>query len=145
MISNRVLYLVEGQLGGEPIELLAIGVVIDGSYVTFNDTVRPRCFEGHLEEETPDGFVWHRNYRALEGYDVDDKFVFRVLTVERVRPKGKTSGNRKTSEIPIRRRPARVLSQAVPWSMRVREHRELPLGIPTPCRAAKAHVNSLFT
>ncbi|MEW6104750.1 MAG: hypothetical protein AB1563_00055 [Bacillota bacterium] len=92
MISNRVVYLVEVKSAGEPpFEMLAVGVEIDGGYVTFNDTIRQRCFEGRVEKETPDGFVWRRQFKSLEGYDVDETFVFRVLTVKeydrRVRPK----------------------------------------------------------
>lgn len=95
MISNRLLHFVEGQYRGMPFELLAIGVVADGGYVTFHDTVRQRCFEGHVEKETPDGFVWHRKCTTLEGFDLDAMYVFRVLTVKeydrKVRPK--VSGN----------------------------------------------------
>lgn len=92
MISNRALYLVEVRSrSGPTLELLAIGVEVDGGYVTFDDTIRQRCFEGRVEKETPDGFVWRRKFKALEGYDVDETFVFRVLTVKeydrRVRPK----------------------------------------------------------
>lgn len=92
MISNRVLYLVEVQSRSRPtLELLAIGVEVDGGYVTFNDSVRQRGFEGRVEKETPDGFVWRRQFKSLEGYDVDETIIFRVLTVEeydrRVRPK----------------------------------------------------------
>ena len=95
MISNRLLYSVEGQYLGMSFELLAIGVVVDGGYVTFHDTVRQRGFEGHVEKETPDGFVWHRKCTTLEGFDLDEMYVFRVLTVKeydrRVRPT--VSGN----------------------------------------------------
>lgn len=59
-----------------------MGVEIDGSYVTFNDTIRQRCFQGRIERETPDGFVWRRQFQSLEGYDVDETFTFRVLTVK---------------------------------------------------------------
>ncbi len=90
MISDRVVYLVEVQSSGESLEMLAVGVEIDRGYVSFHDTIRQRCFEGRVEKETPDGFVWRRQFRALEGYDVDETFVFRVLTVgeydRKVRP-----------------------------------------------------------
>ncbi len=92
MISNRVVYLVEVQSkSGPPIQMLAVGVQIDGGYVTFNDTIRQRCFEGRVEKETPDGFVWRRQfYEDFGGYEVDETFVFRVLTVKeydrRIRP-----------------------------------------------------------
>lgn len=85
MISNRVLYLVEvkSMKGNEPpLELLAIGVEIGGGYVSFNDTNRRRLFEGRLEKETPDGFVWRRQFTCLEGYEVDEAMTFRVLTVK---------------------------------------------------------------
>jgi len=36
---------------------------------------------GQPEEETPDGFVWRRKFKALEGHNVDETFVLRLLTV----------------------------------------------------------------
>lgn len=93
MISSRVVYLVEVHDKGEPpFEMLAVGVEIGGGHVTFNDTIRQRCLEGRVEKETPDGFVWRRKfYEDCGGYEVDETFMFRVLTVKeydrRVRPK----------------------------------------------------------
>lgn len=51
MISNRVLYLVEVKSmrrNEPPLELLAVGVGVDDGYVTFNDTVRQRCFRARV-------------------------------------------------------------------------------------------------
>lgn len=81
MIDPGKLYTVRGPDG---FWSLAIGVQVEEGRLDFHDTGRGHRWEGRLERETRDGFVWRRVEDTLESGLVDfGQYTFRVVTAAR--------------------------------------------------------------
>jgi hypothetical protein len=56
--------------GQEPPLVMGVCLRVLDKEVGFHDTNRGHAFAGHMEKETPDGFIWHRIEPELEPHDM---------------------------------------------------------------------------